>query len=70
MDSREIEFNKHTKNFFIGIEDETEKAYLINLGLNYGDIESYWLPKSQIRISKDKKKVFIPEWLCKEKGLI
>lgn len=47
------------------IERETDAAYL----LVFGD-QKIWLPKSQIRVYEKNKKVFVPEWLAIEKGLL
>ena len=44
---------------------ETEAAYL----LSFGDDE-IWLPKSQVRVYEKNNKVFVPEWLAIEKGLL
>lgn len=47
------------------MEAETEAAYLLVF-----DDEKIWLPKSQVRVYEKNKKVFVPEWLAIEKGLI
>lgn len=50
---------------FDELDRETEAAYLIVI-----DDEKIWLPKSQARIYEKSKKIYIPEWLALEKGLI
>lgn len=45
---------------------ETEKAILID---HRGE-ERTWLPKSQVEVDTEGKKVTMPEWLALEKGLI
>lgn len=63
----------------VEIRKETEKAIEIVVEFTTyeiydGEIEneqsgkiSYWLPKSQIEIEKDK--ITVPDWLAKEKGI-
>ena len=42
----------------------TLKAYRIKINNRI-----YWLPKSQVEIHLEQKTVYIPNWLCKEKGI-
>lgn len=44
---------------------ETLKAYCVKIG-----DEEYWMPKSQCNLYKDTKKIFAPEWLLNNKGLL
>lgn len=50
---------------FDRIKTETTNAFLIII-----DNKSVWLPKSQIRMYRKKKKVYMPEWLAHDKELI
>jgi len=57
------------------IRRETDKAYLfvIEAGDDFAEPEikekTAWIPKSQIEDIQEKK-IFIPDWLAGEKGLI
>ena len=46
------------------LKHETLDAWLFD----FGDEEPVWLPKSQCEWNE--KRVFVPEWLAKQKGLI
>lgn len=49
------------------ILQETEKAW--NAFLSWPEDRAYWLPKSKCTLSKDKKRITIPGWLSKAKGM-
>lgn len=59
---------KHTE-YFDYMAHDTNDAYLFK---NNDDDENYWLPKSQVEITKlsNGYEVEMPEWLAKEKELI
>lgn len=44
---------------------ESEAAILIRI-----DKDEHWMPKSQCRIYRKSNKIFVPEWLAIEKGLL
>ncbi len=50
---------------FDAIEDYSEKAWLVVI-----DETDYFLPKSQVRVYQKNKKLYAPNWLLAEKGLI
>lgn len=56
---------KTVKIEFDDIHRETYKAWCIVIAG-----KQYWLAKSQVVLSEDKRTVFMAEWLGKEKGLI
>ena len=50
---------------FDAIEDYSDKAWLIVI-----DKTDYFLPKLQVRVYHNTKKLYAPNWLLEEKGLL
>lgn len=66
--STSVEIRKETeKAIEIAIEFTTHEIYDGEVENEQSGKISYWLPKSQIEIEKDK--ITVPDWLAKEKGI-
>lgn len=66
--STSVEIRKETeKAIEIAIEFTTHEIYDGEVENEQSGKISYWLPKSQIEIEKDK--IIVPDWLAKEKRL-
>lgn len=55
----------HEGREYLKLQAETEKAVLLEMKPGV----EWWLPKSQIRIDREQKRVWIPEWLASRKRL-
>lgn len=58
----EVNFQKVTR--------ETDLAYQLELSDDPFEQNRIWLPKSQISGFMEEKRIFIPQWLAEEKGLV
>lgn len=50
----------------VDLKVETKAAY----GINIGEEQLVWVPKSQCEYDEDDETLQIPEWLAIEKGLV